>query len=84
MTEAKDTVLTRWDAYRLRRSIHRTGGYRVRALRRLHSSEYYEVIVDDLHIGETFAVQSEADWYGDVRRPVLQVDDLPPPFGEGR
>jgi len=78
-----DTVLTQWDVYMLQQRINRTDGYRVRALRRLHSSPYYEVIVNDHRSGELFAVQSDDDWERDVRRLVLEVDDLPPP-GEGR
>jgi len=76
MVERKRTVLAQCDAYRLRRSIDRAGGYRVRALRRLHSSAFYEVIVDDLHTNELFAVQSDTNWYTGVRRPVVEVDDL--------
>jgi len=79
MTERQRPVLTQRAASELRRRIQDTGGYRVRALRRLHSSAFYEVIVDDHHSGELFAVQSDDDWERDVRRPVLEADDLPPP-----
>ncbi len=83
MVERKRSVLPQRDAYLLRQRINRTGGYHVRALRRLHSSAFYEVIVDDLRTGELFAVQSDADWYTGVRRPVVEADDLPPAARRG-
>ncbi len=77
MIACKRTVLTWEAAGELRRRIQDTGDYRVRALRRLHSSPYYEVIVDDHHTGDLFAVQSDDDWDRGVRRLVIEVDDLP-------
>ena len=84
MVEPARHLLTQWDAHRLRQCINRAEGYRVRALRRLHSSASYEAIVDDLHCGDLFAVQSDADWETGVQRPVVEADDLPPLLGDDR
>jgi len=77
MSEVREVALAQGDAYRLRQRVHRAGGYHIRAIRRLPSSSYYELMVDDLQTGQLFTVHSEDDWDRGVRRLAVEIEDLP-------
>ncbi len=78
MIKCKRDALPQWDVFMLRQRINRTGGYRVRALRRLHSSLKLHTMSNILHLPVAHELANQVSDDGKARTslPIVTTEQF--------